>query len=160
MIRKFGSDKNMKNRHNDCTRYFDYHVDCLVDYNVDDIADNCHNRRWCTFFKPVYFLAYRMRIFGLFWPVWAILSQIYALRCVLFTDLNSAVVYQNWQISGMVDDHVATMLTTMLITKLTTHVDFILHCCGNLKQYQAIIGKISKTSFTDSMTFQYGSRRC
>ena len=45
------------------------------------IADICHNRRWCTFL--------------------AILSRIHALFGVLFTGLNSSVVYQNWQISGM-----------------------------------------------------------
>ena len=32
---------------------------------------------------------------GRFWQILAILSQIYALFCLLFTDLNSAVVHQN-----------------------------------------------------------------
>ena len=48
-------------------------------------------------FKPVPFFANRMRTFGLFWPILAILSQI----CALFTGSNSVAVYQNWQISGM-----------------------------------------------------------
>ena len=45
------------------------------------IADISQNRRWCTFL--------------------AILSRILALFGVLFTGLNSSVVYQNWQISGV-----------------------------------------------------------
>ena len=45
---------------------------------IADICHNRHNRRWCTFFKTVYFLAKRTRNFGPFWLVWAILSQTYA----------------------------------------------------------------------------------
>ena len=33
------------------------------------IADSCHNRRWCTLFKPVPFFAQRTQNFGLFWPI-------------------------------------------------------------------------------------------
>ena len=54
-----------------------------------------------TFFKPVYFLAQRTWNFlGQFGSILAILSWIYALWCTI-TGQNSAVVYQNWQISGM-----------------------------------------------------------
>ena len=44
------------------------------------------------FFMPVY---------AKFWPVLAILSRIYAVFGVLYAGLNSAVVYQNWQISDI-----------------------------------------------------------
>ena len=50
------------------------------------------------FFKSVYFLAKRTRNLGPFWPVLAILSQIYALFGAIFTGPIIAVVYQNWQI--------------------------------------------------------------
>ena len=40
---------------------------------VRGIACIGHNRHWCIFFKPVYFLAWRTRNSGLFWPISAIL---------------------------------------------------------------------------------------
>ena len=61
------------------------------------INHNRHNQQWCPFFKPVYFLAQIMSNYGLFWPIWANLSPIYALFGGLFTGLNRTVVYQNWQ---------------------------------------------------------------
>ena len=60
-----------------------------------------HNRPWCTFFKLVFFLAKRTWNFCLFWPIRTILTRLYAFFGVLFTGMNSGVVYQNWQISGM-----------------------------------------------------------
>ena len=66
------------------------------------------------FFKPVYFLEWRTRNFGLFWPVLSILLRIYALFVVLFTSLNSAAVYQNWQISGIsLPDSLVTLWETL-----------------------------------------------
>ena len=41
-----------------------------------------------------------------YWPILAILSRIYALFGVHTTGLNSAVVYQNWQIQGRTADSV------------------------------------------------------
>ena len=52
------------------------------------------------FFEQVYFVAYKMQNFGSFWPIQAILLQIYALFRVLSASLNNVVVYQNGQISG------------------------------------------------------------
>ena len=37
------------------------------DDDDDDISHSRHNRPWCTFFKPVYFLAQRMQNLNLFW---------------------------------------------------------------------------------------------
>ena len=51
-----------------------------------------------NFFEPVYL---KNGKFGLFLSILAYLSQIYALSGVLFTNLKSAVLYQNWQISGI-----------------------------------------------------------
>ena len=52
------------------------------------------------FLESVYFFAQRTQNVG--WPVLALLSGIYAIFGVLSTGLvNSAVVYKNWQISGM-----------------------------------------------------------
>ena len=40
--------------------------------------------RWCAFYKSVFFLAYRTQNVGLFLPIYAIFSRIYAPFCVLF----------------------------------------------------------------------------
>ena len=58
------------------------------------------------FFALVYFLAYRTQSYGPFWPILAILSQIYALFDVLFTGLNNVAMYQNGRISGMTVGHI------------------------------------------------------
>ena len=54
---------------------------------IADISHHRHHRRWCTFFKQVYFLHRERKIL-------AILPQIYALISVLSTGLNNAVTYQ------------------------------------------------------------------
>ena len=45
--------------------------------------DVCHDWWWCTFFKPVYFLAKRTRNVGLFWPLLATFSYFVANLLVL-----------------------------------------------------------------------------
>ena len=63
------------------------------------IADICHDRRW---FSSLFCKDYAK--FWLFWPYSAIFGYFVAsicTFCVFFTGLNSVVVYQNWQISGM-----------------------------------------------------------
>ena len=47
------------------------------------IADTCHDWQWCTLIELLYFFANRSQNFGLLWPIWAILLQIYALVGVL-----------------------------------------------------------------------------
>ena len=64
----------------------------------------CHDRRWCTFFKPVPFFAYTTQHIGLFWPLLPVLSQIQALFGALFTGLISVALYQNSHKTGMVLD--------------------------------------------------------
>ena len=54
----------------------------------------------------VYFLAMRMQNFCPFWPVLAILSQIYALFRVIFTGPKKALESKNWQISGIAGSNV------------------------------------------------------
>ena len=43
-----------------------------------------HNRRWCTLFRPMYFLTWRTQYFCPLWPILGILSQIYALLVYFF----------------------------------------------------------------------------
>ena len=70
-------------------------------------ADICHDRYdrwWCTFSCRVLFVCKRTPNTCLFYPLSANFGYFSAnLRtfCVLFTGLNSMVVWQNWQISGM-----------------------------------------------------------
>ena len=45
-----------------------------------------------------------MQSYGPFWPILAILSQIYALFDVLFTGLNNVAMYQNLQLWDMGED--------------------------------------------------------
>ena len=48
----------------------------MATMNIAEIGCNRHKQRWCTFFEPIYFLAWRTRNLGLFWPVLAILSKL------------------------------------------------------------------------------------
>ena len=61
------------------------------------IADISHYRHYAA--VAYSFLA--VVLFSTCLPIMAILSQVDALFCVLFTSLDNAVAYQNWQISGM-----------------------------------------------------------
>ena len=36
---------------------------------IAHIGHDCHDRQWCSFFKPVLFVTMRTRNFGLFWPL-------------------------------------------------------------------------------------------
>ena len=60
---------------------------------------NRHNRRWCTFFSSWCAFLHRhhksLANLGQFWWIYALFGE-------LLSGLNSVVVYQNWQISGMI----------------------------------------------------------
>ena len=63
---------------------------CFWTIGIADISRHPQHRCWCTFFKLVYFLAQIMRELVIYIFLWC-----------TFTGLSYAMVYQNWQISGV-----------------------------------------------------------
>ena len=58
----------------------------LAIMNIAEIGCNRHKQRWCTFFEPKYFLAWRTRNLGLFWRTF----------CLSCYRLNQIDKYQVW----------------------------------------------------------------
>ena len=80
-----------------------YQIQCYPSYcsNQMIIADICHDWRRCTLFELLYFFANRSQTFGLLWPIWVILLQIYALVGVLLQAEIMRWCTKNGQITGM-----------------------------------------------------------
>ena len=66
-----------------CPLLFAITINILIIYRFQTRNIVCHNWQWCPFSNQVPFFARKMRNFGQFWTISAILLRIYALFSVL-----------------------------------------------------------------------------
>ena len=70
---------------------------------IPTLCHSCHNRWLCVFFKPINILAEKTKFLPIMAPFdqcWLFCCKITHFLCTFYRS-NNVVVYQNWQISGM-----------------------------------------------------------